>query len=90
MRYTRLVHPSKLRTDIDRIDNAQRAQIQVALGGVVRWSRVTLFGRIVEAAGFSLDRSTITVLNLLAVNGRLRYSELSELLPVDRSTASVR
>jgi DNA-binding MarR family transcriptional regulator len=49
---------------------------------------VAFFDRIAEAAGLSLDRSTITILNLLAVNGRLRYSELSELLAVDRSTAS--
>ena len=62
--------------------------IQAALGGMVRWSRVAFFDRISEVAGLSLDRSTITILNLLSVNGRLRYSELSDLLAVDRSTAS--
>ena len=55
---------------------------------MVRWSRVAFFDRISEVAGLSLDRSTITILNLLSVNGRLRYSELSDLLAVDRSTAS--
>jgi hypothetical protein len=78
-----LVHPSKpLNESIDYINNGRRTQIQAALGGVVRWSRVAFFDRIVEVAGLSLDRSTITILNLLAVNGRLRYSELSELLAV--------
>lgn len=70
------------------VDDAIRQEIQVGLGAIVRWSRVAFFDQVISIAGLAIDRSTITILDLLRANGVLRYSQLSASLALDRSTVS--
>ena len=47
-----------------------------------------LLDQVIGVSGLSIDRSTVTILDLLQINGALWYSQLAEALAFDRSTVS--
>jgi DNA-binding MarR family transcriptional regulator len=64
------------------------AAVAEPLGAIVRWSRLQYYQRIAESAQVRIDRSAISVLNMLARHGPLRTSDLALRLGLDRSTIS--
>jgi DNA-binding MarR family transcriptional regulator len=55
---------------------------------IVRWSRLRFYELIAEQSGVRMDRSAITILDMLWRKGPVRLSELAMLLGLDRSTVS--
>jgi DNA-binding MarR family transcriptional regulator len=58
------------------------------LSVIIRWSRLRFYERIAEFANLRIDRSAISILDMLARHGPLRTSELADRLGLDRSTIS--
>jgi DNA-binding MarR family transcriptional regulator len=58
------------------------------LSVIVRWSRQRFYDKIVERSNLKLDRSTISILDVLKRQGPMRTSDLADSLGLDRSTIS--
>jgi DNA-binding MarR family transcriptional regulator len=58
------------------------------LEAIVRWARLRYYQHIADSAQIRIDRSAISLLNLLARLGPLRTSEVAQRQGLDRSTVS--
>jgi DNA-binding MarR family transcriptional regulator len=58
------------------------------LEAVIRWARLRYYQHIADSAKVRIDRSAISLLNLLARLGPLRTSEVAQRQGLDRSTVS--
>jgi DNA-binding MarR family transcriptional regulator len=54
----------------------------------LRWARLQLHQRIINATGVTVDRSAIVILETLHRDGPMRMSELAGKIHLDRSTVS--
>jgi DNA-binding MarR family transcriptional regulator len=64
------------------------AGIAEPLDAIIRWSRLRYYQHIAESARVRIDRSAISLLNLLDRLGPLRTSEVAQRQGLDRSTVS--
>jgi DNA-binding MarR family transcriptional regulator len=58
------------------------------LEAIIRWARLRYYQHIADSAQVRIDRSAISLLNLLARLGPLRTSEVAQRQGLDRSTVS--
>lgn len=70
-----------------QLDPLQRT-IDIAFGSIVRWSLYQFHRRLLETSDVTIDRSIVSILTRLNVQGPIRNSELADYLNLDRSTLS--
>jgi DNA-binding MarR family transcriptional regulator len=58
------------------------------LSVLVRWARLRFYERIADLADVHLDRSTISILDVVGRMGPLRMSTVADAIGLDRSTVS--